>query len=293
MGSKQQHLVFELVHRALGDENLLHVLEQISTLSPADVEAFREVLERTTLQAIVRLSSEVTERLTFLDVLHKIVYGPESEHILERSQLHKFLEGNCWIFGPQFNLATSDRSFRDVIRRHRELAGLEPVNDEALGMVDGISKIPDLFLAAAKDYPVPASQRQHHHVLVELKKPSVSIGQKELAQLNKYGDIIAASAEFDQQATQWDLFIVSSTVKSEVERQRKQKAYPFGCVLDGEGLRQWVFAWGEVIDRARQEMLLVRQHLELKSQELSASDYLRERFPEAFEKMTAKAASSG
>jgi hypothetical protein len=279
MATKQQQLVFQLVHRALGDENLLTVLGQLATLSSEDMGRFRELLERTTLQSIIRLASEVTERLTFLDVLRLIVYGPEAAQVLERSQLHKVLEGNCWIFGPQFNLATSDKGFREVIRRHRKLAGLPPVDNAMLSKIKGISNVPDLFLAAQKDYPTLAPERAHHHVLVELKRPVADIGQKELGQLNRYGDVIAASAEFEQDRTQWDLFLISSKVKSEVERQRRQSGRAFGCVLENPGLRQWVFTWGEIIDRARDEMLLVRQHLELKSQEFSASEYIQQRFP--------------
>jgi hypothetical protein len=277
MATKQQQLVFQLVYRALGDENLLSVLGKLATLSSEEMSQFREVLERTTLQSIIRLASAVTERLTFLEVLRTIVYGADAKHILERSQLHKLLEGNCWIFGPQFNLATSDKGFREVIRRHRELAKLAPVDEAALSKIKGISNIPDLFLAAQKDYPTPAPERSHYHVLVELKRPTVDIGQKELAQLSKYGDVIAGSSEFEQDRTQWDLFLVSSKVKPEVERQRRQSGRAFGCVLQNPGLSQWVFTWGEIIDRAKEEMLLVRQHLELKSREFSVADYVQHR----------------
>jgi histidine kinase/DNA gyrase B/HSP90-like ATPase len=288
MATKQQQLVFQLVHRALGDENLLNVLGQLATLSSEEMSQFRELLERTTLQSIIRLASAVTERLTFLDVIRQIVYGADAKHVLERSQLHKVLEGNCWIFGPQFNLATSDRGFREVIRRHREIAKLPPVDDAVLSKIKGIANIPDLFLAAQKDYPTPAPERSHYHVLVELKRPSVDIGQKELAQLSKYGDVIAGSGQFDQERTQWDLFLVSSKVKPEIERHRRQSGRAFGCVLQNPGLNQWVFTWGEIIDRAREEMQLVRQHLELKSQEFSVSDHLQHRLSQIIK--TAKTA---
>lgn len=38
----------------------------------------------------------------------------------------------------------------------------------------------------------------------------------------------------------------------------------------------WVLPWSEVIDKARHEMQLVRDHLRMKSEELTASEYLRQ-----------------
>lgn len=178
MTKKQQEVVFRLLKRSLDNENVLEVLYEVARLSDEDMEKFRKVLERTTLDSIIKLSSEVTNRLTFLDILQQLVYGPEAKHFKERSQLHRILEPHCWMFGPQFHLATSDQSFREVIRQHRIKEGLESIRDAQLQNISGINDIPDLFLAATRDFPV---EPKHHHVLVELKAPSMSLKKS-----NKY-----------------------------------------------------------------------------------------------------------
>ena len=118
----------------------MQVLNKVAGLSTDDMAQFRELLERTTLQSIIRLSSEVTERLTFLDVLKDVVYGEGAGSLRERSELHRILEPNCWIFGPQYHLATSDKAFRKVIARQRLDAGLEPVSEDVIGAVVGIDQ---------------------------------------------------------------------------------------------------------------------------------------------------------
>lgn len=127
MTKRQQEVVFRLLQRSLENENVLEVLHEVAKLSDKDMEMFREVLERTTLDSIIKLSSEVTNRLTFLDVLHEMVYGDESKHLRERTQLHRIIEPHCWAFGPQFHLATSDQSFRKIVQKHRKLAGLDDI----------------------------------------------------------------------------------------------------------------------------------------------------------------------
>jgi hypothetical protein len=278
MSKRQQAVVFKLLKRALENEDLLAVLGEVATLSDEDVERFREVLARTTLDSIIRLSSEVTGRLQFLDMLHELVYGDVSKHLKERSQLHKILEPKAWLFGPRFHLATSDRNFREVIRRHRQIADLPSVPDDVLKLVKGGQNIPDLFLAATKDYP---SEPKHHHLLVELKAPKVPIGTKELLQARKYANTILDSSEFDKRSASWDIFLVSAEVSNEVERDRRAVDRPFGCVLVWESsLKVWVFQWSEIITAAREEMHLVRDHLRRRSEELSVSEYLKKEFPE-------------
>jgi hypothetical protein len=276
MTKRQQAVVFKLLNRVLVNQNLLDVVEEVADLSDDDVERFRRVLERTTLESIVRLSSEVTDRLRFLDVLHELVYGDDAKHLRERTQLHKILEPNCWIFGPQFHLASSDKSFREVVRRHREHAGLPPVADDLVEGISGVADIPDLFLAANRPYPQNPS---NHHLLVEIKAPRVSIGPKEIEQIKRYGRTVSTSNEFDKTSTRWDLFIVSSGVSEEAEFERDGQNAPYGCLLNKDRIRIWAHSWSEIIAKARSEMQLVKQHLELKSNELSASDYLRETFP--------------
>lgn len=277
--AKLQRLIFDLLHRALRDENLLEVLDKVAGLSTQDVAQFRELLERTTLQSIIRMASEVTERLTFLDVLQQIVYGEEAKHLLERKQLHKYLEPHSWIFGSHFHLATSDKGFRTVIERQRQEAKLDALDESALDAVDGIDKIPDLYLAAKRDHHLSDGHR-HDHLVVEIKRPTRKVDAGVVAQGERYAAILDSCAEFDNTRCQWDLFLVSSEIEDRVVNLRRRKpAHAFG-LLDPVGcVRLWAFTWGEIISVARDEMKLVHERLETKSLELSASEYLQRRHP--------------
>ena len=277
MTKRQQEVVFRLLKRSLENENVLEVLHEVAKLSDADMDKFRRLLERTTLDSILKLSSEVTHRMDFLDILHKLVYGEVARHLKERTQLHRILESDCWIFGTQFHLAASDRSFREIIRQHRIKAGLDDISEERIASIKGVNDIPDLFLASTRDYPVFP---KHHHLLVEIKAPTVPLGRKERDQIRRYAETILDSDEFDKTSTHWDLFLVSARVTEEIQRDRTQKDSPHGRLVAWDNMDVWAFEWNEIETRAREEMQLVRDHLKLKSEELTVSDYLRENFPE-------------
>lgn len=286
MSKKQQAVLFQLLARANDNEDLFEIVGQIVKLSDEDLEKFKEVLDRTTLESIIKLSSEVTSRLHFLDVLHELVYGDLAPRLRERSQLHKILEPHCWLFGPRFHLAASDKGFREVVRKHRAEVGLPRADEGDLKKLAGGADIPDLFLAATRDFP---SAPKHHHLLVELKAPSVVIAQKEIEQIRRYASTILQSPQFEKTSTRWDLFVVSSAIHADVEFQRQQKDKPVGLILEHTAMNVWVVAWSEIITRAKEEMQLVREHLTLKSTELNASGYLQQKFPEIFSEMKAQA----
>ena len=277
MTQRQRQVVFRLLKRVLENEDIMEVLEEIARLSDDDVSKFKAVLGRTTLQQIIKLSSIVTGRLDFLDMLNELAYGNIAKRLKERSQLHRILEPNCWIFGAKFDMATSDQSFRNVVRTHRKLAGLGDADDAALDSVKGLDDIPDLFLAASRDYPI---KPKHHHVLVEIKAPSVSLGKKERDQIRRYAETILESSEFDKSSTHYDLFLVSARASKEIDRDRNQKDKPYGCLWEWDELSVWAFEWSEIITRSKEEMTLVRDNLERKSRQLSVSEEVRREFPD-------------
>jgi hypothetical protein len=212
------------------------------------------------------------------------------KHVKERSQLHRILEPDCWIFGAQFHLAASDQSFREVIRQHRKRAGLTDASDDDISKIQGVDDIPDLFLAATRDYPL---EIKHHHALVELKAPNTSLGKNERDQVRRYAETILDSHEFEKNTTHWDIFLVSRKCTKEIERDRNLKDQPHGCLWQWEGMSVWAFEWSEIITKARDEMFLVRDHLKRKSEELTVSQYLKENFPDILETIAEELARKG
>jgi hypothetical protein len=79
---------------------------------------------RTDLSGIISAATLVADRLKFLEALRFVLFDYEArEKLRERSQLHKILEQNTWIFGEEYNLWASDNSDNDlttVLKAHRD-----------------------------------------------------------------------------------------------------------------------------------------------------------------------------
>ena len=105
--------------------------------------------------------------------LNIILFDYEMKNRLkERSQLHKILEQNTWIFGEEYNLWASDRELTTVLKAHRDHLDPDLVIDEPVKIINKKRGIVDLMLSRA--------QRRHRHndiehLVVELKAPKVNV----------------------------------------------------------------------------------------------------------------------
>lgn len=272
---KHRGIIFRLLNRAVKNADLLDVLEEVADLTDDDIERFKKVLKKTTLEQVIKLSDEVTRRLEFLKSLHEMVYGEIAKHLKERTQLHKVLENHSWLFGDKYHLSASDKSFRTIVQRHRSELSLDDVSDDDLQKISDVNKIPDLFLVKKRDYPI---EPKHHHLIVEIKAPKVKIGADEVTQIKKYANTILKSSHFSKESVQWDLFLVSAEVSSDVDIERKQENRSYGLLHDVKGMKVWVYQWSEIIQRAEEEMSLIRNHLKLKTEELQISSELKKAY---------------
>ena len=170
---QSRRLTLRLLRETLqrGPSALQEVLDEVLHLPPDRIEELRHLLRRTSLAAIISASRVVADRLDFLQALRVLVFDPKtSQEVRERSQLHRMLEGETWVFGEEFNLSVSDRSLTAVLKQHLSLLGRTElaVESEVLD-ASGRRRIVDLMLART----VPQSHDSHEHLVVELKAPSV------------------------------------------------------------------------------------------------------------------------
>src|SRR6185437_9555819 len=106
------------------------------------------LLQETTLSAIITAAKTVADRLKFITALESIVFDPETKNRLkERSQLHKILAENTWIFGEQYNLWASDKDLTRVLEKHRAILAPDVAIDAPVKVIDKKRGIIDLMLS--------------------------------------------------------------------------------------------------------------------------------------------------
>lgn len=284
---KQQRLILQLVKAAIetGPGALPSILAEIVDLPTSKQEELADLLKKTSLTAVINAAKAVTNRLDFLRALQILVFEPKSKRqLLERSQLHRIIAQETWIFGEQFNLMNDDEDLSAVLRSHINLLGSnsdldsnrqglapnEPVLD-----ADGKAAIVDLMLSCR----VPtATDHERKHLVIELKRPSQNLNEDVINQIKKYAKAVASDDRFHHSNVEWDFVAVANRFTKDAELEARQSGKPRGLVLELDApikIRVWAKTWGEIIQEAEGRLTFYKRRLEYQANDKEALRYLR------------------
>jgi hypothetical protein len=273
---RSRRLSLRLLREALEqDPGSLHrVLREVLDLPQERLDELNTLLNHTPLSAMIATSTEVANRLEFLRGLESLVGDPDlRKRLRERTQLHRILADETWVFGEEYALAVDDESLTTVLRRHISIMGRDDVADDTGPVTDleGHPRIVDLMLSRS----LGQSRNRREHLVIELKRPSVNVGDDEAAQIRKYAAAVAGDPRFNAVDVQWDFIVVSTDVVGTPRLERESGDRPFGQLMNTRGIRVWALTWGEVIDAAQHRLKFVRQHLDYQPSTADGLDYLR------------------
>ncbi len=300
---KNKKLTFNLLRYALesNPSSLQFILEEVVGLPKDKQDEFASLLQKTSLISMINASKIVTDRLDFLKGLEFLLYDKDSKEALrERSQLHKLVSRNTWIFGDEFYLVNNDESLTNVLRKHiKDVAfGVDldkPVlrEDGSRGVVDiALSNVPSSEqLTETSDVIVskilnrqPSEGR--HHLVIELKRPSEKISPKVLSQTESYAFAVATDERFQGISTTWTFWSLSNELTPEARFKTEQKDRPKGMAFQGPNDPQknfnitiWAKQWNEVIEQCTGRLKFFQERLNYNASQSSGRKYLQETYP--------------
>ncbi|WP_067094574.1 ATP-binding protein [Marinomonas atlantica] len=257
------------------------ILTEVLSLSEQKQKDFAELLKDASLSAIISTTKVITDRLKFLAGIEEIIFNPELKKALkERSQLHKIIEDNTWIFGEQFALSVSDQSLTQVLRKHLDNQGIEIVTDTPVKRLDDSVGIVDLMLTRniARNHPT-----EREHLVVELKAPKVKIGQKEINQIESYAFAVADDERFNTINTNWHFWIISNELDSYAKHRLSSDKLDQGILHSANGITIWVKTWGQLINECKHRLEFIRQQLNINIDSSDGLEFLRKNYAELTE----------
>ncbi|MGY3235639.1 hypothetical protein ACVWZ4_003821 [Bradyrhizobium sp. USDA 4472] len=248
-------------------ESVTRILRAVFNLPKVRQDEFSQLLERTELGNIISASGLVANRIVALEVLREIVFEPRHRTtIKERGELDALVRDNTWIFGEGFHLTMAEAGLTKIMDRVSAELSLKRKRGAKVRKPDGrIGRI-DSFLGRV----VPGENAKHHeYLLIELKRPSLEIGRKEVDQLEDYVNAILAQPDFINTSTQWHFFLVTTKYDDVVRQRITQENRPAGLFIDKPNHRVWIKSWAELIRECDARLRFVQEKLRI---EVSAEE---------------------
>lgn len=275
--TKEKKLRLRMLRQAIesGPDELQQILTEVLDLPEKKQREFAELLRETSLTAIISASKVVADRLKFLSALDSLLYRDDLKRALkERTQLHRLLAENTWIFGEEFFLSVDDQSLTQVLRKHLEARHANVTIDEPVRRLDGSVGIIDLMLTRS----IPCHREDElEHLVVELKRPTVKIGPSEISQIQSYAFAVAGDERFCGIKDKWTFWIISNEMEEYAKRASHQANRPSGMIFqsDDQAITIWARTWADVLHANRQRLKLFQQNLEINADKDEALEFLR------------------
>jgi hypothetical protein len=280
-GTKQQRAMSaQLLKLALQErpERLDIILAQTLNLSKEDQEQLADMLLYSSLGRIVGAAAEVTRRLDLIATLRHVIYSPEvSDAMREVDQLHPLVKDNAWLFGEDWRLSRSEASLTNILRAvvHDEVvleADLAAHGGEVL-LANGKRGRVDLLLE--RSVLGPGEQQR---LVVELKRPSVKLRDKELLQVRGYARTL--SKHNGVGPSKWTFWLVGAEYADEIEDELRQDDRPWGHIVNSAAYDIWVTTWGRLLDEAERRLAFYREQLKYDISQEKAVGRVRARHEE-------------
>lgn len=225
---------------------LFEILKQIIDLSDEERDELASILKYTTFNRITRAMQLLADRLKAVQVLKELVF--KIEYNAYEAQIQRVVEEHYWIFGEQYSLITAaEPDFESALRG---LILQETRKDEKV-VIDhpDKNKEMDIFMVRQDRRGVVTE-----NVVVELKRPSVLLGEEEVSQVKRYMRVIKSDSRFNAGEVKWTFYLVGSKydtskyIEGEIE-SNKANGQPFLIHTSDNGLTNiYVLKWSEIFD---------------------------------------------
>ena len=224
-------------------------------------DEFSQLLDRTELGNIISASTLIADRVVALKVLSEMVFEPiHRQSVKERGELDILVRDNTWIFGEGFHFTMAEAGLTRIMHRVSEELAIKRSRKATVRKADGkIGRI-DSFMGRM----VPHGTENHREfLLIELKRPSLKIGRKEVDQLEDYVNVILSQPDFVNTSTTWNFFLVGSEYDEVIKERITQDDRPQGLMTDKPNYKVWVKSWAEIIRDCESRLKFVQDNLRI------------------------------
>lgn len=265
------------------NEDLFNILESVLDLSKDGLTKLSEQLRITKLDNIVCAIEELQKRRLVVDKLRFLMDNHYKE-IRETPDLQKIIENNTWLFGERYEtIGAEEDTFTKIAYELRN--NVKHINDVEDSDIDGDTELvgakrqTDLFLA--RKFPTLDSNGNPYYkcIIIEIKRPSISLNTKHLRQLDDYAAIIQRHPGFSSQNLSFELILIGRKIsRDSFEIESRISAHiqkgDMGLVSDDPRMKRYVKNWYTIFDGFEltnrfmlDKLKLERNDLELKGSE--------------------------
>lgn len=193
-------------------EDILTILESVVSLSDEDRKNLIAILKSTDLAHITDTIQMLQNRLRIVNSLKEMVFN-KTLNAKEVEDIQDLVSSSFWLFGEEYNIVTeAEPDFEQALMLY-----LKKVKTEKKGISKSITnKIKLQDPDKNKEMDIFAFRqnieiKKTENLVVELKRPSVKLGEIEVSQIKTYMKVITSDVRFNASSNCiWKFFLIGN-----------------------------------------------------------------------------------
>lgn len=203
--------MFELIQDSGETDNLFKILGDVTELTTQERKDMAELLNKVELSNVLSMLQLITDRLQAIKDFNELINRERNAN--EVDHIQKFVEKHYWFFGEQYHLATAEEpDFEEALRMFLNTVS-DNYYEKGSVVIDDENKYKQMDIFAIQSLPDGDVKKC---VVVELKRPSVIIGRKELNQIKDYFDVIQKEDRFNASNIIWEFYLMGNRYNHEI-----------------------------------------------------------------------------
>jgi hypothetical protein len=237
-------------------ENLLTIVEGVTSLTAEQRKSFANVLHTTKMQYIIELIGIIERRMGIIEQLKKIIFDM-TKFANERNHIQKIIEQHFWLFGEQYHLLTADKTLANSLAEFEKIIQ-SPTSSKKKKAKGETSQRTDIFMYTQRIQDNDISEM----IIIELKAPYINLTDKVFAQAVRYANTIRKEPRFNGQNRVWRFYVVCTAIDENVKTKYSNFKHhgKLGLADIVENFEIYALTWDDVFQafESRHSFLLKR-----------------------------------
>lgn len=215
LSEKQTRTLVGLLHLIIDSDErdaLFDILQQVVQMDSEQREDLARLLKKTEMSNIVSTVRLIEDRFVALNELKQMVIDPQF-YADEVTHLQSFMERHYWMFGEQYHLVAAaevgfERALKDymyILRGEKQQVSLDHPDKRKQMDIFAVRWLHDTDMI--------------ENIVVELKHPSITLGEEQLAQVKRYMNTILDIPQFNAGNMHWEFYLIGKDYDKHIEQE--------------------------------------------------------------------------
>lgn len=260
-------------------EDILIILESVVKMTDEERHRLADILQRNELSNITNTIAMLEDRFRTVSALKAMVFD-KSLNAYEVDDVQRIVSSAFWLFGEQYNIITeAEPDFQQALELY-----LKKLQENKKGKKKDevkVEKMTDPDKNKEMDIFATRQTRNNQsveNIIIELKRPNVKLGVKELGQIKTYMRVILNEPQFNSTKAQWTFILVGNELSKnkaiEAEYKTNQSWGKKDLVMkitEGTEYEIYVKTWSTIFDEFEIRHNFLLERLQTKREKLSAT----------------------